>query len=235
MDQELAIRSNQSLICRHVENKGNGLVAVKQLYRGQLIMRNEVLVESIDEDTSYYESEEERKSLMEDIEEYAESEQDMVDEETHSDELETRVDGKMAVNLLFRYSDWLNHLYCPPDALTNEAFNLPMLDSIKQLKPDVTEEQWRKAIATIQFNTFAYSEFTVLHGLISLINHSCTPNCAVVGNALYALRDINPEEEITVSYYGDEFKQKSFSERQQLLEEGWQFSCTCALCTLQMC
>jgi uncharacterized protein len=36
------------------------------------------------------------------------------------------------------------------------------------------------------------------------LNHSTTPNCEFDGDVLYALRDIEPDEELTF-HYGDEF------------------------------
>ncbi|KAJ4364044.1 hypothetical protein N0V83_009499 [Neocucurbitaria cava] len=74
-----------------------------------------------------------------------------------------------------------------------------------------------------------------LYPLISQrINHACNPNSFVlfsragVSMAIKAYRDIQPGEEITVSYL---LLGQPFTERQHLIKR-WGFACTCDLCSL---
>ncbi|PVI04630.1 SET domain-containing protein [Periconia macrospinosa] len=76
--------------------------------------------------------------------------------------------------------------------------------------------------------------YLCLFPLVSRINHACRPNA----NAKFmprsllmeikALRDIQPGEEISISYGRIDLKH---AERQDLYQKGWHFTCTCSLCT----
>ncbi|KAF2273065.1 SET domain-containing protein [Westerdykella ornata] len=76
--------------------------------------------------------------------------------------------------------------------------------------------------------------FRGLFPLVSRINHACDPNSFVMFSnsgfslGIKAYRDIDPGEEITISYL---LLGKTHSERQQGLSR-WGFTCTCALCSL---
>ncbi|KAI4830979.1 hypothetical protein KUCAC02_002580 [Chaenocephalus aceratus] len=63
---------------------------------------------------------------------------------------------------------------------------------------------------------------------LSLLNHDCRPNCVMVfvGTKLHlrAVRDINPEEELTISY----IETLSLTEdRMRQLEDQYHFTCHC--------
>ncbi|CAG5853905.1 unnamed protein product [Menidia menidia] len=73
-----------------------------------------------------------------------------------------------------------------------------------------------------------------LYPSLSLLNHDCRPNCVMVFEGtqlkLRAVRDINPEEELTISY----IETLSLTEdRQQQLEEQYHFTCHCQRCQTQ--
>ncbi|GAB1316967.1 SET domain-containing protein 5 [Madurella fahalii] len=77
------------------------------------------------------------------------------------------------------------------------------------------------------------------HGVfpeVSRLNHDCAPNLgyyfdsATLSQRVYAVRDILPGEELTVSYV-DVIQPSSV--RQARLNSGWSFNCTCPRCTLE--
>ncbi|KXX81306.1 SET domain-containing protein 5 [Madurella mycetomatis] len=77
------------------------------------------------------------------------------------------------------------------------------------------------------------------HGVfpeVSRLNHDCAPNLgyyfdsATLSQKVYAVRDILPGEELTVSYV-DVIQPSSI--RQSRLHSGWSFACTCPRCTLE--
>lgn len=69
---------------------------------------------------------------------------------------------------------------------------------------------------------------------VARINHSCKPNCQQAWNSMlkketvYAVRNIAPGEEITMSYHVG----GTSSERGQILKQFFGFSCACELCSL---
>ncbi|KAH8886531.1 SET domain-containing protein [Thozetella sp. PMI_491] len=68
---------------------------------------------------------------------------------------------------------------------------------------------------------------------ISRINHDCAPNAytrfseASLGNRIVAFHDIQPGQEITISYIEAGM---THAERQHTLHRVWGFNCSCALC-----
>ncbi|KAK2066535.1 hypothetical protein P8C59_000342 [Phyllachora maydis] len=75
--------------------------------------------------------------------------------------------------------------------------------------------------------------FLVLFSETSRANHDCRPNAdyyfdhATMAHRIYAMRDISPGEEITISYINT---MRPRAERQERLKE-WGFTCTCPLCS----
>jgi hypothetical protein len=69
---------------------------------------------------------------------------------------------------------------------------------------------------------------------VSRINHACSPNAharfipRTLLMEIKALRDIAVGEEISISYGKIELKH---AERQRLYKDGWNFKCTCSMCT----
>uniref|UniRef100_A0A8C7WM80 [histone H3]-lysine(4) N-trimethyltransferase n=1 Tax=Oryzias sinensis TaxID=183150 RepID=A0A8C7WM80_9TELE len=71
-----------------------------------------------------------------------------------------------------------------------------------------------------------------LYPSLSLLNHDCRPNCVMVFNGtelqLRAVQDINPGEEVWISY----IETLSLTEdRQKQLEEQYHFTCHCQRCS----
>jgi SET domain-containing protein len=70
--------------------------------------------------------------------------------------------------------------------------------------------------------------------VLSRINHSCSPNAQYSWNEkegkrrLYAVRDIQKGEEVTIDYVGVDVLQK---DRKIHLEQLYGFMCMCELCS----
>ncbi|XP_027137114.1 histone-lysine N-methyltransferase SMYD3 [Larimichthys crocea] len=95
-------------------------------------------------------------------------------------------------------------------------------------------------IAKVTCNCFTISDGELqeigvgLYPSLSLLNHDCRPNCVMVfeGTKLHlrAVRDIKPEEELTISY----IETLSLTEdRQRQLEDQYHFICHCQHCDSQ--
>ncbi|XP_076579113.1 histone-lysine N-methyltransferase SMYD3 [Chaetodon auriga] len=92
-------------------------------------------------------------------------------------------------------------------------------------------------IAKVTCNCFTISDGELqeigvgLYPSLSLLNHDCRPNCVMVFEGtklqLRAVRDINPEEELSISY----IETLSLTEdRQRQLEDQYHFTCRCQRC-----
>lgn len=95
-------------------------------------------------------------------------------------------------------------------------------------------------IAKVTCNCFTISDGELreigvgLYPSLSLLNHDCRPNCVMVFEGtklqLRAVRDINPEEELTISY----IETLSLTEdRQRQLKDQYHFTCRCQRCDTQ--
>uniref|UniRef100_A0A8C4DLR6 [histone H3]-lysine(4) N-trimethyltransferase n=1 Tax=Dicentrarchus labrax TaxID=13489 RepID=A0A8C4DLR6_DICLA len=95
-------------------------------------------------------------------------------------------------------------------------------------------------IAKVTCNCFTISDGELqeigvgLYPSLSLLNHDCRPNCVMVFEGtklqLRAVQDINPEEELTISY----IETLSLTEdRQRQLEDQYHFTCHCQNCDSQ--
>lgn len=71
---------------------------------------------------------------------------------------------------------------------------------------------------------------------VSRLNHACSPNLgyyfdsATLSHKVYAVKDIFPGEELTISYVD---VLQTPTTRQNLLSQTWSFTCTCPRCTLE--
>eukprot|EP00924_Labyrinthula_sp_SR-Ha-C_P002606 maker-scaffold_13-snap-gene-1.46-mRNA-1 protein AED:0.21 eAED:0.30 QI:42/0.5/0.33/1/0/0/3/0/300 len=76
-----------------------------------------------------------------------------------------------------------------------------------------------------------------LYSLFCRVNHSCIPNVHHFYNKttqrqeLYALRDIQPGEELVTNYF--HVCGKTFKQRQALQKTKWNFFCCCERCTIE--
>jgi SET and MYND domain-containing protein len=91
--------------------------------------------------------------------------------------------------------------------------------------------------AAIQTNEFLLEAGTCLFPVLSLLNHSCVPNCEVVGprassKDLVALSDIRPGEQLLIDYNPQLTGSLSYSQRKELFAQR-HFECFCGKCILQ--
>ncbi|KAK6640743.1 hypothetical protein RUM44_012440 [Polyplax serrata] len=83
---------------------------------------------------------------------------------------------------------------------------------------------------------FLNNEGSGLYKMQSIINHSCRPNAVINfpnGNfqlAVTASRNINPGEEICISYLDNCILSRSRHSRQKILQENYLFNCKCDKC-----
>ncbi|XP_026234801.1 histone-lysine N-methyltransferase SMYD3 [Anabas testudineus] len=117
--------------------------------------------------------------------------------------------------------------------LQQEAPNLAQ--EIPSLPPSCRDPL--SLIAKVTCNCFTISDGELqeigvgLYPSLSLLNHDCRPNCVMVFEGaklqLRAIRDINPEEELSISY----IETLSLTEdRQRQLEDQYHFTCHCQRC-----
>ncbi|XP_041837631.1 histone-lysine N-methyltransferase SMYD3 [Melanotaenia boesemani] len=115
---------------------------------------------------------------------------------------------------------------------------VPDLDMTSALPPSCQEAL--SLIAKVTCNCFTISDGELqeigvgLYPSLSLLNHDCRPNCVMVFEGtklqLRAVQDINPEEELTISY----IETLSLTgDRQRQLEEQYHFTCHCQRCESQ--
>lgn len=93
-------------------------------------------------------------------------------------------------------------------------------------------------LAKVTCNCFTISDGELqevgvgLYPSMSLLNHDCQPNCVMIfeGKTLYlrAIKDIQPQEELTISYTD---ALAPSVERRKQLEQQYHFHCTCQLCS----
>lgn len=87
---------------------------------------------------------------------------------------------------------------------------------------------------------FLNNEGSGLYTIQSKINHSCQPNAEVTFDEsnselqVVALRDINENEEITISYLDECQLSRSRHSRQKYLQENYLFHCECEKCESQI-
>lgn len=210
IENNLKQESKGRIVCNQSTN-GKCLVATKSIPIGELILRNEILMEFIDLNESWSDCSKEQQR------------QEKTTQPT--------VLFRMALNVLKRYPDMLLYLYTP----SQEKIKMYELDeTMKSLLPSTTfAGEVQTVMAMIGSNCFNHEEWIGLHTLISLANHSCDPNSVVIGNGLWAIKPIETGDEVTISYLSNQLIEAStVQERQTILKEKWEFDCRCVACTL---
>jgi len=113
-------------------------------------------------------------------------------------------------------------------------------DPEKRLIADKVSANARETAIFLNNDIGADEDTKCLYLSLALTNHSCAPNCAwtcvveppnTKKMELRAIRNISPDEEVTVSYTMVECRFSSTLERQKRLNEGWAFPCNCTICT----
>jgi SET domain-containing protein len=243
---ELDIRSNKSVLYKSIQGKGLGLVAATSFKPKQLIFRNEVLVEAnsndddlnddstiSDSDSSSDEDDENKTttaSLNLDLDLELDSDCYDSDSEVESNQ-ELEKQSRMAVNLIKRYPELMEYLH-HSEEIPKLWRNAQIPQTLLRYKLNITQSEWIKALSIVALNAFSDDEWLKLHTLISLVNHSCAPNCKVYQNGLYATRQIHAGDELTINYDVN-LEGVPFKIRQIRLLHQWNFICTCELCEMK--
>lgn len=103
-------------------------------------------------------------------------------------------------------------------------------------QPYLFMEELLSLFAVLQTNEFLMSGNIALYPILSLINHSCVPNCAAVGTVksptkrqLLALRDIRAGEQLFIDYNASLTSTLSYEDRKALCAQR-HFTCFCTKC-----
>ncbi|XP_049279125.1 histone-lysine N-trimethyltransferase SMYD5 [Anopheles funestus] len=113
-----------------------------------------------------------------------------------------------------------------------------MDDKERQPVDELIDELYSKMDDVV--GSFLNNEGSALYATQSKINHSCAPNAETVfpnSNHVLALRatsDIQPGEEICISYLDECNAQRSRHTRQKILKEYYLFVCQCEKCENQI-
>lgn len=119
-----------------------------------------------------------------------------------------------------------------PMAMGLEAF----VSEIRERR--ITAEELRTLALVWFLNAYEMpgsSPGLVLYDQCCLLAHSCEPNCdwqygPSHAFVLYARTKVEPMQELSISYLGDEHLRLPTAGRQKLLREHWGFHCRCAAC-----
>lgn len=103
--------------------------------------------------------------------------------------------------------------------------------------PSYSKNHKKTAMDIIAKNSFPMGNKRAMFPICCRLNHSCRNNANQNWNEkfqcedLYAIRDIQPGEEITIKFKGNPYAQKR--ERQESIKQHFNFSCTCEACSLE--
>lgn len=108
--------------------------------------------------------------------------------------------------------------------------------------PEASEEE--KAVRAETLTVFAYNAFAsvprhryqLVYPVTSKANHSCAANVTVVApeegpNEVVCVSPLQPGDEVFTSYLADKDLVLPTEQRQEMLQEGWDFLCSCKRCT----
>ncbi|ESL08897.1 hypothetical protein TRSC58_03392 [Trypanosoma rangeli SC58] len=95
-------------------------------------------------------------------------------------------------------------------------------------------EEVLSLFAIVQTNEFVSPGGTALYHGYSLLNHSCEPNCALVGSdaanrRLVTLRDVKEGEQLLINYNANLTTRASYADRRALCQQR-HFECFCLKC-----
>ena len=126
--------------------------------------------------------------------------------------------------------------FAPSDTLHHVgALTVSLGDALRQ--PHLFLEEFVSLYALMQTNEFLTADGTVLFAFLSLVNHSCTPNCIVAGPSatkkkLVTVKDVRENEQLTIDYNSSLTSTLSYEDRKALLAQRG-FQCFCSKCILK--
>uniref|UniRef100_A0A7S4T7T0 SET domain-containing protein n=1 Tax=Alexandrium monilatum TaxID=311494 RepID=A0A7S4T7T0_9DINO len=129
----------------------------------------------------------------------------------------------------------------PASALRAARLFVPGSDSavVERLRAEARGDENEESFymrTVLHFNSFAAGyggSDRVAFATLARANHSCLPNCIVDGDegTLRALRDIEPGDDLTISYLSDAALLWPRHRRQVELAQRWDFVCGCERCS----
>ena len=124
--------------------------------------------------------------------------------------------------------------YDPVATLANAAISITLANSLRQ--PQLFLEDVLSVFGVLQQNAVLDVGGLALFEVISLLNHSCSPNCQLQGTPsakqLVARRDIRAGEQLLVDYNEGLTSSLPYEERKKLFAER-HFQCFCEKCVLK--
>jgi len=141
---------------------------------------------------------------------------------------------QLAAHLASTHKDkeWYQNLSYDPTV--DLPFHLPLesTQAIRAFQSPEEKAALRRAYAVVRRNAWRLSDGRVaLYPHVSTFNHSCRPNAVfcVLNGKVFACRDIQPGEEVTVSYTPQRMYAPT-AMRRELLRQTWDFDCACTRC-----
>lgn len=118
-----------------------------------------------------------------------------------------------------------------------EVGHLAVVLSSALRQPYLFMEEMLSLFALLQTNEFIIDRSIVLYPLLSLLNHSCMPNCTTAGPSvgspakrqLIAVKDIRDGEQLMIDYNAGMMSRLSYEDRKALCAQR-NFTCYCARC-----
>lgn len=197
---------SSSLVLQHIEGAGEGYICTARISRREVILREKIhyVLSRNNEDDSIFSA---SARLAETLRRHHPTELDRL------------------------YSGNPNYIDQVRARLTTANLGIAA-DKLPQVSLDTTRvllNQWEEPVTRGRY--MLYLGFN-----LSKTNHSCKPNAERKLSVdkqfvrLVALRKISPGDQITVTYFGRAFKNRSRKDQKEHLLKDWQFKCTCLLC-----
>ena len=137
--------------------------------------------------------------------------------------------------------EWLKHLahHNLPSTMTEE-YIAQIQKLVRGLVPDhVKDDEIDQMFRAVHVNAADVScppktSASAFYLEFSLLNHSCYPNCYFkndsTGVSVYALQDITPGSQLSISYLNPRIRIGVREERRQELKKSFGFDCCCDVC-----
>lgn len=115
------------------------------------------------------------------------------------------------------------------------AVAVTLSEALRQ--PNLFIEEVLTLLAMVQTNENLVQQGLTLYPVLSLLNHSCTPNCLVVGptlrqQQLVATKDIRAGEQLFIDYNPRLTGSLNYEQRRELFQQR-NFECFCSRCILK--
>lgn len=138
--------------------------------------------------------------------------------------------------------EWLKHLtHRNLPSTINEEYNIAQIQKlVRFVVPDkVKDDEIDQMFRAVHVNAADVlcppkTSASAFYLEFSLLNHSCYPNCYFkndsTGVSVYALQDITPDSQLSISYLNLRIRIGVREERRQELKKSFGFDCCCDVC-----